>query len=630
MPASLRFVLPLVLAASSAAAQSWAPIGPPGGDVRALAVSPREPNVVYLGTAEGVLYRSDDRGSRWQRLHPGFPIAGMSLDNIVVTPEGEVLVGYWSVSGSGGGVATSRDRGRTFEIFPGIAGESVRALAISNAAPRRIVAGTLSGVFSSRDGGRSWERISPKDHADIRNIESVAFDPLDPNVIYAGTWHLPWKTTDGGRTWKLIASGMISDSDVFTLTFDAQNPRTLYATACSGIFRSLDAGARWARIRGIPSSSRRTRAFAQDPERAERLYAGTTEGLWVSEDGGSTWTLRTKTDVVVNSIVLLPGGSVLLGCDGIGVLRSDGEAPFTAANTGFSSRFVSHLLRDGANKRWLVALSGDRHHGGVLWAPQPEGPWSRLAPGLERREVVSLNVAADSVLAGTDDGLFVLPAGQTAWRRLPTLAAGSELHPRVAGALSPSPGVLLVATDKGLLRSSDGGRAWTVQPLGSARLVTALSELAEGLILAATPLAVYRSEDQGVTWRFHSDGPPMRSLSLVQSPRDRLLLLAGTAGGLYRSTDEGRTWSACWGLPQSDITGLAFHSDGRSVYAADFARGGLFRSDDTGVSWRAFSTDGLRPDRVWSVVVDDGEARLIAATASGGLHVYASDAASSR
>src|SRR5207344_2445015 len=78
----------LMLGAAAASAETWAPVGPPGGDARALALDTRSPRVVYLGTATGNLYRSDDAGRRWKRQEPGFPLRGMSLDDIVVAPDG--------------------------------------------------------------------------------------------------------------------------------------------------------------------------------------------------------------------------------------------------------------------------------------------------------------------------------------------------------------------------------------------------------------------------------------------------------------------------------------------------------------------------------------------------------------
>jgi len=601
--------------AGRASAETWSLTGPTGGDVRALAASPREPRVVYLGTAEGVLYRSDDGGRRWRRLEPGPRLGGMSLDNIVVTPAGDVLIGYWRVSGEGGGVARSADGGATFKVFEAMSKESVRALALAPSDPARIVAGTLTGVFSSDDGGASWRRISPAGHPELRNVESLAIDARDPDVIYVGTWHLPWKTSDGGRRWRASAAGMIDDSDVFTMTTDARAKDGLFATACTGIYRSQNGGGSWSKLRGIPASSRRTRAFAQDPEQPERLYAGTTEGLWASEDGGGSWSLRSEKELVVNALELLPGGGLLVGSEGAGVLRSEDHGKtLAAANQGFSARFVGQLLRDPAG-RLLAAVRNDRYHSGVLWAPQLDGPWSKLASGLEGREVWSLGVAGAQVYAGTDDGVYVHRPGAAAWRRLPGPAA------RASEIATLGADVLLLATDRGLLRSSDGGSSSASVPLGNARNVLALLALRSGPVLAATPLGLYRSDDRGQSFRPLSSGPNAPVQRLLALDADAQTLFATTAHGLYKSNDGGRSFFRCYELAVSEVTGLAAHPNGRTLYAADFARGGIYKSDDAGESWSAIAADGLQPNRVFNLMVDpERPERVLAATASGGLH----------
>ena len=152
----------LVLAGTSAQAQSWIPVGAPGGNVRALAFDPRDPQRVYLGTTDGILYRSDNGGLLWRRLGPGFPLSGCSLDEIVVDPRGVVFVGYREVHGSGGGVARSTDGGQTLVVLKDVEGQSVRALAVAPSDPQVIAAGTLTGVFVSSDGGQRWARITPK------------------------------------------------------------------------------------------------------------------------------------------------------------------------------------------------------------------------------------------------------------------------------------------------------------------------------------------------------------------------------------------------------------------------------------------------------------------------------------
>jgi len=626
---SLALLVLVLLSAPAVGAEMWVPVGPPGGDVRSLATDPRDPRRVYLGTADGVLYRSDDAGLRWHRLSPGFPHRGASLDEIVVDPRGALLVGFWEVAGSGGGIARSEDGGKTFAALPGMTGQSVRALAQSAANPDVLVAGTIAGVFRSVDGGKRWHRITPEDHAELRNVESVAIDPAVPDVIYVGTWHLPWKTSDGGASWELIHTGMIDDSDVFTMTVDRWNARKVYATACSGIYRSADGAAKWTRIRGIPASSRRTRSFAQSPDNQDVFYAGTTEGLWISEDGTATWRQATPKSVVVNAVLALPGGLLLLGSNGAGVLRSiDGGRSWITSNQGFSERFVSRIVFDPAGGRVLAGIWGDRNHGGVFAAPSPRGPWSRTGPGLEGREVLSLAAAGRQILAGTDDGLFLLADPVAGWRRLPTLVGGVDLHPRVTDVVALSDQVFLAASPQGILRSLDGGATWRRPSLGlwGPASALAVSRRTLGLVLAASPLGFFKSADGGDRWVLVSRGlGAIEAHTIAFVPTDDRVVYATSTRGLFRSKDQGATWSqVTGGIPFTDITGLALRPDGRTLYASDFTWGGIFRSDDAGETWSRLPTQGLVSDRVWTLGVDPtAPERLLVASPSGGLHLLA-------
>jgi photosystem II stability/assembly factor-like uncharacterized protein len=626
---SLASFLLLLLATPRLQAQSWVAVGPPGGDVRELAADPRDPRRIYLGTADGIVYRSDDGGLKWHRLSPGFPHRGASLDEIVVDPRGgTVLVGYWDVAGSGGGIARSDDGGKTFTMLPGIAGQSVRALAQAASNPDVLVAGTIGGVFRSVDFGKTWQRISPEDQAELKNVESVAVDPASPDVIYMGTWHLPWKTSDGGANWELIHTGMIDDSDVFTMTVDRWSSRKVYATACSGIYRSADGAAKWTRIRGIPASSRRTRSFAQSPDNQDVFYAGTTEGLWISTDDTATWRQATPKSVVVNSVLARVGGLLLLGTEGAGVLRSDdGGRTWVTSNQGFSERFVSRIVFDPAGRRVLTGIWGDRNHGGVFTAPSPRGPWTRIGPGLEGREVLSLAVAGSQILAGTDDGLFLSSDPAAPWRRLATLVGG-DLHPRVTDVVALSDQVLLAASLQGILRSVDGGATWRRPSLGmwGPASSLAVSGRTLGLVLASSPLGFFKSVDGGDRWVLVSRGlGPTEAHTIAFVPSDDRMVYATSTHGLFRSKDQGATWSqVTGGIPFTDITGLAIRPDGRTLYASDFTWGGIFRSQNGGETWERLSAEGLVSDRVWTLSVDPtAPDRILVASPSGGLHMLA-------
>lgn len=624
----VALVLSLLLAAALAWGQSWIPVGAPGGNVRSLALDPENAQRIYLGTADGMLYRSDDGGVRWSRLNPGFPCRGCSLDEIKVGPHGVVFVGYWEVHGTGGGVARSTDGGETFALLHGIQGESVRALALAPSDPRVIAAGTLTGVFLSQDDGTTWARITPKGHPDLRNIESLAFDPRDARVIYAGTWHLTWRTDDGGSAWAPAHAGMIDDSDVMTLTVDRRNPRGLYATACSGIYHSDEGGDRWAKLSGIPYSSRRTRAFAQGADDPHVLLAGTTEGLFISEDDGGTWRRSTRKELVVNAVVAQPGGAIILGTEGAGVLRSTDEGrTWVTSNTGFSERFVFKVLFDEEGGRIVVAVWGAPHYGGVFVSPTVGGPWVRLGEGLDGRQVLSLAVLGPTLLAGTDDGIFARGPDATAWIRLHTQLDSGEAHPRVTELIVRPPGELLAATSKGIIRSADGGRSWTEPALGAGGEVSGLaaSPSDPDRIVAATRSGVFRSEDGGATWARISGPLGVAPHALAFMPSNDRVLFATTSGGLYRSRDQGATWRRVnGGLPHSDLTGIALDPHGRSIYVSDFTWGGIFQSADGGATWQRMPTDGLGSDHVWTLSVDPATpGRLLAAAASGGLHVLA-------
>ena len=620
----VAIILLLGVAASVARAE-WVPVGPPGGHVRALAADPRHPGRVYLGTPEGILYRSDDAGARWRRMTPGFPRRACSLDEIAVDRRGVVYVGYWELRGQGGGVARSTDGGKSFTVLPGIEGQSVRALALAPSDPEIVAAGTLEGVFLSRDAGRHWDRITPEGHADLRNVGSVTFDPQDPEFIMVGTWHLPWRTRDGGASWEPIHRGMLDDSDVMTLTFDRDVPRTTWATACSGIYRLSSDGTAWWKVEGIPDTSRRTRAFVQSRDELDVFLAGTTEGLWVTQDRGDSWRLATRQDLVVNALVALDDGTLLAGTEGAGVLRSvDRGWTWAPSNTGFSERFVSSVVFDPASRRVLVGVWGTPRDGGVFEADLQGGAWTRLAEGLEGRQVLALTLLDGMPVAGTDDGIFKRAPGAASWTRLDTRLAGRELRPRVTDLIAAPPSRLIAGTSNGVLLSVDGGRSWSQPSVGGGAEVLALaaSPLDPKVVVAATKSGFFRSADRGVTWEHVSTAlEGARPHAMVFLPDDALL--ATTSRGLYRSDDRGARWRRVdGGIPQSDLTGLAAHPDGRTIWASDFTHGGIFRSADAGRTWARMPTDGLGSDRVWALAVDPSSPQWVFASSSaGGLHV---------
>ncbi|MGH2409626.1 MAG: WD40/YVTN/BNR-like repeat-containing protein, partial [Chloroflexota bacterium] len=290
---------------------------------------------MYLGTSNSWIYQSADDGRTWSRLAQLGTVDDLVIDNLLVDESDPqtLYAGVWRMDRPDGGVYISHDGGQTWASSLGIQGQSVRALAQSSSNPKILVAGSIGGVFRSKDGGIHWKQISPRGSGEIIKVESIAIDPTDPSVIYAGTWHLPWKTTDGGASWHNIKDGLIVDSDVFSMILDPKTPSTVYLSACSGIYKSENGGDLFRKVQGIPSTARRTRVLMQDPENREVVYAGTTEGLYKTRDGGVNWARMTTPNLIINDIYVDPSNPrhVLLATDRSGVLASnDAGANFVA------------------------------------------------------------------------------------------------------------------------------------------------------------------------------------------------------------------------------------------------------------------------------------------------------------
>jgi photosystem II stability/assembly factor-like uncharacterized protein len=111
---------------------------------------------------------------------------------------------------------------------------------------------------------------------------------------------------------------------------------------------------------------------------------------------------------------------------------------------------------------------------------------------------------------------------------------------------------------------------------------------------------------------------------LTVVPSNDLVVFATTTGGLFRSDDQGSSWRrVTGGIPRSDLTGIAVHPDGRTMYVSDFNWGGIFRSADGGVTWQRMPTGDLPSDRLWTLGLDPEAPEQVLASSAGGLYLLA-------
>lgn len=666
---------------------AWRGTGPYGGSVQIISVDPLNPKEILAGTRSALLYHSDDAGENWRPLP--FPhLYKVSIYSIAMDPRqtGVYYVGVVAEDAkdgvaAGAGVYRSEDSGRTWNLIEDMKGKSVYALAIWPGDSNVIAAGTNEGVWRSDDGSKTWTRVSPVSNPEMQWIVSLAFHPKDNATLYAGTPHLPWKTADGGKTWRSVHTGLIDDSDVFSIRVDSTQPERVFASACSGIYCTRNGGGQWTKLQGIPGTDRRTHIITQDPQNPDVVYAGTTAGLWKSMNGGLTWIK--KSEHSINSLSIDPADpkTLYLATESSGIIKStDGGDTFTPRNQGFVNRSITQFAlasnQTPGKPRLFASTTYDGDFGGMFRSENDGDSWALVAT---HRRLLDQNIITfaispenpqliwaasyDGLLKSTDGGnvwsrpkAFLEPAPATPVKRAP-VRRGKQARPVAAAAAAPRVAfpagsaqiyalryagkTLLAGTGAGLFASTDGGIYWKELPFTAARRPAVYDVFVAGdrspAIAASTSDGLYLSRDEGATWNLaHIAGEGQATsgresiYDVALHPTDPLQAFAATSTGLFQSVDGGATWTQCTkGLSKGWLNSVAFdRSQPQIVYAAQVGR--IFRSGDGGRKWELFDSDGL--DGVWikHLVAGAGEtAGLLAVSRSRGVYVRAAEQAQS-
>ena len=595
--------------------RQWEVTGPWGGDVRALVASPDDSDVLYLGTADGQIFRTADGARTWRRLKPGLDRRGLSVDSIVIDPRNTktLYAGVWAVArNEEGGVFKSTDGGEHWKLLEGTKKLSVRSLALAPSDSDFLIAGSanddsnLNGVFRSTDAGKNWGRISPVGDKEIRNIESVAIDPRDTNIIYVGTWHLPWKTTDGGTSWKQTGNqivGMINDSDIFGITIDANHPNVVYVNACSGFYRSMTAGEKWFKFPGIPFSARRTYVLLPHPSNPNVIFAGTSEGLWRSKDGGKRWMLLTSKTLVIRSIVVTPDkpNRVLIATDDFGVRISENlGTDFNESNTGFSHRHVLAIMPDATERgRLLASVFHDGSGGSVFSSSDGGESWQSSSTGLAGRDVFSFYQMPnnpETVYAGTNTGVYRSTDRGASWAATGIEQIKPVEKPPAATSRSRRASVVV----------SPLGRYQTVAISKRAPAQKSRKPAQKKTLKKAKPVEV--TLEPG----FVQLSRQVDDITSFADQEGRVGLLAATMDGLFRTLDDSKGWEKVTidGYPSGGpVFSISTHKDTPKKILAG-TKQGLFISNDGAQSWQ-HSERGPNDVSVKAIAQDPTDAQIV-------------------
>ena len=313
----------------------WRMIGPfRGGRTRAVAGVPSQFNLFYVGAVDGGVWKSNDYGRTWNPIFDGEPT--QSIGAIAVAPSNPEIVYVGSGEGLhrpdlsvGDGIYKSTDAGKTWTHLGLRDGQQIPALAVDPRNPDRLFAAVLGhpygpnperGIFRSTDGGVNWEKVLYKD--ENTGGSDVEMDPSNPDIVYASLWQSRlgpsedknefagtngglFKSTDGGRTWRKLTKGLPHDLVQINVAMAPSQPGRLYAVVSTttpneyqtdkgmGFFRSDDGGETWSRITDDPRPAMKIGGgdlpvVRVDPKNADVVYS-TSIVTVRSRDGGKTW-----------------------------------------------------------------------------------------------------------------------------------------------------------------------------------------------------------------------------------------------------------------------------------------------------------------------------------------------------
>jgi len=267
-------------------------IGPAGmsGRVTAIDAVWSNPNIIFLGTASGGVWKTENGGGSWTPIFDEQPI--QNIGSVAITQSNPNIV--WAGTGEGN--------------------------------PRNSVS-LGEGMYKSLDGGKTWKCMGLQK---TRNIHRILIDPNNPDIVYAGVMGNPfaphpergvYKTTDGGENWKLILHTN-DTSGVGDMVMDPTNPNKILVNmyqhlrtpwslqgggSGSGLYVTYDGGKNFKKLgkaEGLPAGNLGRIGIAigrNDPNRIYAMVEATKNGLYKSEDGGNKWELvNSEASVVTN------------------------------------------------------------------------------------------------------------------------------------------------------------------------------------------------------------------------------------------------------------------------------------------------------------------------------------------
>ncbi|MEO6971557.1 MAG: glycoside hydrolase, partial [Chthoniobacterales bacterium] len=620
----------------------WRNVGPyRGGRTRAISGVPSQLNVFYMAQVNGGVFKTDDSGRTWEPIFDDQPTGSVGALAVAVSDPNIIYVGsgeglHRPDLSVGDGIYKSTDAGKTWTHLGLRDAQQIAQIAVDPRNPDHLLVAVPGhpygpneerGIFLSLDGGKSFEKTLYKD--ENTGAADVQFDPTNAQIAYASLWEAregPWenaewngsnggifKSSDGGKTWTQLTKDLPDDIVQAQLAIAPSPPHTLFAAVATldagKLYRSDDAGASWtlattderpgARIGGgdLP-------VLRIDPKNPDVVYAASVV-CWKSTDGGKTWEgwRGAPGGDDYQNVWINPNDTkiILLASDQGAIVTVNGGETWSAWYNQSTAQLY-HVSADNAFPYRLY--SGQQESGSVGIASRgPDGAitfrdWHPVA-AQEYGYVVADPLDPDIIYGGkltrydrrTNQAQSILPK--------PFLSDEFRMIRTQPILFSPRDPKLLFFATNHLWETRDGGENWKqISP----DLTRKTFEV---------PASVGKFRDQPTAQ------PRQRGViyAVAPSPLEKNRIWVGTDDGLiHLTTDGGKNWSdvtppqigAWWKISVMD----ASHFDKNTAYAAvntirlDDLRPHIYRTTDAGKTWQEI-VQGIPPNENVNTVRED-------------------------
>jgi photosystem II stability/assembly factor-like uncharacterized protein len=643
----------------------WRHIGPlRAGRMPVGAGVPGQPNVFYAGANNGGVWKTTDFGQTWTPIFDDEPTG--SIGAIAIAPSDPNVIYVGSGEGLqrpdlsvGNGMYKSTDAGKTWKHLGLENAFQISWIIIDPRDPNRVFVAALGhpygpneerGVFRSTDGGQSWQKVLYKD--ENTGAIDLAFDPKNSQTIYADLWSArrpPWttgnsingptsglfKSTDGGDTWHELTQGLPTIAEGrgrIGIGIAPSDPNRMYAwvdadNAHGGIYRSDDAGQTWQLVNREQRIWGRGSDFAcvrVDPRDKNTIYVANTS-TYRSTDGGENFT----------AIKGAPGGDdyhlVWINPENpqIILLASDQGATITVNGgetwSSWYNQYTAQLYHVSTDTQFPYWVYGGQQESGTA-AVASRGDYGEItmrdwhpAVGDEYGYVVADPLNPDIIYGGKVRKMYQSTGSSQDVSPRPPAGVRYRYVRTAPLVWSPVDKHALYFASQFLFKTIDGGRSWqTISP----DLTRPNPGVPPNLgIFADTPEA--KAEHRGVIY------------TIAPSYQDPNLIWIGTDDGLIQVThDAGKTWRDVTPpelTPWSKVSIMdAGRFDPETAYAAinrirlDDMHPYIYRTHDGGKTWKQI-TQGLPNEPVDAVREDPVKRGLLYAGTEGGVYVSFND-----